>query len=107
LEATFVVNTITHGLSLGFLGYRRFATPDASINNWLLCVPTMGASWHNNHHRYMNAARAGFYWWELDLTYCVLKVLERLRLVWDLTPVPADVLSEGRARVAKAHGVEP
>ena len=55
----------------------------------------MGASWHNNHHRYMNAARAGFRWWELDLSYVSLWLLARLQLVWDLQPVPQSVLDEG------------
>jgi stearoyl-CoA desaturase (delta-9 desaturase) len=45
----------------------------------------------------MNAARAGFYWWELDLTYYVLRVLALLGIVWDLHPVPAKVLEEGVA----------
>lgn len=106
LQATFVVNTITHGRTPRFFSYRRFQTTDTSSNNWLLCVPTMGASWHNNHHRYMNAARAGFYWWELDLTYCVLKVLEKLGVVWDLAPVPADVLAEGRSLKHLAERME-
>ena len=48
----------------------------------------------------MSAARSGFYWYELDLTYLVLKALSWLRIVWDLVPVPQEVLDEGR----KAEG---
>lgn len=96
LHATFVVNTLTHARMPGWSNYRRFATKDTSTNSWLLAVPTMGASWHNNHHRYMNSARAGFYWWELDLTYYVLRLLAVLGLVWDLRSVPAKVLDEGK-----------
>lgn len=95
LHATFVVNTITHGLKQKFFAYRSFDTDDTSTNNWLLAIPTMGASWHNNHHRYMNSARAGFYWWEIDLTFYVLKVLELLGIVWDLKEVPEKVMKEG------------
>lgn len=96
LHATFAVNTVTHGLHGGPLHRRRFVTSDSSTNCWLLAIPTLGASWHNNHHRYMNAARAGFYWWELDLGYLALRGLAVLGIVWNLHPVPETVLAEGR-----------
>ena len=77
-------------------GHIRYDTDDTTTNAWLLSVPTMGAAWHNNHHRFMNAARVGFYWWELDLAYLVLKLLAVFRIVWDLKPVPKHILEEGR-----------
>jgi len=104
LHATFVVNTLTHARRPGWSNNRRFETSDTSTNSWLLAVPTMDASWHNNHHRYMNSARAGFYWWELDLTYYVLRLLALLGVVWDLHAVPAKVLEEGK-RVRTAANV--
>jgi stearoyl-CoA desaturase (delta-9 desaturase) len=51
----------------------------------------MGEGWHNNHHYYQRAARQGFYWWEIDLTFYVLKALEALGLVWDLHAPPLHV----------------
>jgi hypothetical protein len=42
----------------------------------------------------MNAARAGFFWWELDITYWTLRLLAMLGIIWDLREVPADVLAE-------------
>jgi stearoyl-CoA desaturase (Delta-9 desaturase) len=99
LHASFVVNSLVHGGRPGRWHRRRFATRDASTNAWWLCIPTMGASWHNNHHRYMNSARAGFFSWELDLTYLSLRALALLGLVWDLQPVPSSVLEEGRETV--------
>jgi stearoyl-CoA desaturase (delta-9 desaturase) len=63
----------------------------------------MGASWHNNHHRYMNAARAGHRWWELDLTYVILWCLARVGLVWGLRPVPEKVLAEGMRSSNASH----
>jgi stearoyl-CoA desaturase (delta-9 desaturase) len=41
--------------------------------------------------------RQGFYWWELDLTYYVLWVMSKARLVWDLNPVPARVYAHAEA----------
>ncbi|QUP56357.1 acyl-CoA desaturase (plasmid) [Ralstonia syzygii] len=107
LHATFAVNTLVHARKVGWLQRRRFHTSDTTTNAWLLAIPTMGAGWHNNHHRYMGAARAGFYWWELDLAFCVLKVLALFGIVWDLHPVPDKVLAEGRQRKAAADTARP
>ena len=73
------------------MGTRRFETDDQSRNNLLLALLTLGEGWHNNHHHYMSSARQGFYWWEIDLTYYGLKLMERLGIIWELRPVPARV----------------
>jgi stearoyl-CoA desaturase (delta-9 desaturase) len=59
---------------------------------------TLGEGWHNNHHRYPGAARQGFYWWELDLSYLGLRLLQMLGLVWNLRPVPRKIIEAGRSR---------
>jgi len=90
-HSTFLVNSLTH-----VFGRKRFETNDDSKNSLLIALVTMGEGWHNNHHRYMNSARMGFYPREIDLTYYCLVVLEKLGLVWDLKKVPERVLEEGR-----------
>jgi len=97
LHGIFVVNSLTHGGKLGRWHRRRFATNDYTTNAWWLAIPTLGAAWHNNHHRYMNSARAGFYRWELDLSYIMLRLLAQLHLVWELHPVPSAVIEEGHS----------
>ena len=99
------VNVWGHGSRPGPFNLRRYETGETSTNVWWLALPTLGAAWHNNHHRYMNAARAGFYWYEIDLTYAVLRVLALLHIVWDLQEVPADVLAQGRMKPAAAGGL--
>ena len=74
------------------MGKRRYVTGDDSRNNWLLAIITMGEGWHNNHHAYQSSARQGFYWWEYDPTFYLLKLLERLGLVWNLKRPTAEVL---------------
>lgn len=98
LHAALAVNTLTHGRRPGFFNHRRFVTEDTTTNAWWLAVPTMGAAWHNNHHRCMSAARAGFYWWQIDLSYACLWMLQKLRVVGSLQAVPAGVLAEGLGR---------
>jgi stearoyl-CoA desaturase (Delta-9 desaturase) len=63
---------------------RRFATPDHSSNSPWLGLLLFGEGWHNNHHRFPRAARAGLDWHEPDLLYCFLKVLSWTGLIWDL-----------------------
>jgi len=90
-HGTFLVNSLTH-----VWGRQRFDSGDQSRNNALTALITLGEGWHNNHHHYQSSARNGFYWWEVDVTYYVLKLLSFFGVVWDLRPVPARVLAEGR-----------
>ena len=82
-HATATINSLDH-----LIGRRRYNTPDHSRNNWVLALITFGEGWHNNHHHYPIAARQGFYWWEIDVTYYVLVLLSWLGIVHDLTPLP-------------------
>ena len=86
LHATLFINSLAH-----VWGKRPFETEDDSRNNFWLALLTLGEGWHNNHHRYMGAARQGFHWWEIDPTYYGLKILSWLGIIWDLKPVPASV----------------
>jgi stearoyl-CoA desaturase (Delta-9 desaturase) len=95
-HATSSVNAFAH-----LYGSRRYDTRDNSRNNALLAFLVIGEGWHNNHHRYMTSARAGFYWWELDPTYYVLKVLSWLGIIWDLKPVPAAVYEPQAVQTAQ------
>jgi stearoyl-CoA desaturase (Delta-9 desaturase) len=96
-HGTFTINSLSH-----VWGSRRFDTTDDSRNNFFLALVTLGEGWHNNHHRYMRSTRQGFYWWELDITYCGLKILSWLGLIWDLRPVPEEILEEGRLQDRQA-----
>lgn len=92
-QVTFMVNSVCH-----LFGRRRFATKDESRNNWLVALLTFGEGWHNNHHHYPSAARQGFRWWELDISYLTLKVLSWFGIVWDLRQPTPRALS---AKLAK------
>jgi stearoyl-CoA desaturase (delta-9 desaturase) len=85
-HATFTINSLAHRF-----GSRRYATRDESRNNPWLALLTLGEGWHNNHHRYPAAARQGFYWWEIDLSYLALKALAALGIVWGLRSVPVAI----------------
>jgi stearoyl-CoA desaturase (delta-9 desaturase) len=82
-HGTFTINSLSH-----LWGNRRYATTDDSRNNFVLAVITMGEGWHNNHHHYQVSARQGFFWWEIDCTYYVLRALAAIGVVWDLHGIP-------------------
>jgi len=85
-HATFSVNSLAH-----VWGKRRYQTRDFSRNNLVLAILTLGEGWHNNHHHYPGAAKQGFYWWEIDLTYYGLKLLAWTGLIWNLKTVPNEI----------------
>jgi len=78
-HGTFTINSLSH-----VFGSRRYRTTDTSRNNFLLALVTCGEGWHNNHHYHQNTANQGWFWWELDATFYVLKLLSALGLVSDL-----------------------
>lgn len=92
-HTTFLVNSVAHAV-----GPRRFSTDDESRNNWLVALLTLGEGWHNNHHRWPTSERQGFYWWEVDVTHYVLRVMERAGLVWDLREPPEEIYDEAEGR---------
>jgi stearoyl-CoA desaturase (Delta-9 desaturase) len=95
-HATFAINTVNH-----MFGSRRFDTVDESRNNLVTAVFAVGEGWHNNHHRYQRAARNGFYWWEFDPTWYVIRTMAAVGLVWDIQQVPKRIYEEARAVKAK------
>lgn len=89
-HATFTINSLAHTL-----GSQRFKTGDDSRNNWLLALLTLGEGWHNNHHFHPGSVRQGFYWWEFDPAYWLLRCMSWIGIVWQLRPVPAWVYERG------------
>ena len=88
-HVTFCINSVAHRY-----GTRRYDVDDDSVNNWLLAILANGEGWHNNHHRYAVCTRQGFRWWELDMSYLILRTLQFFRIVWDIREPPRTLLIE-------------
>jgi fatty-acid desaturase len=81
---TSLTNSVGHSW-----GYRNFDTRDNSCNVWLLGLIALGDGWHNNHHAFPACAAHGRRWFEFDLTYRVILILQVFNLVWSVKrPVP-------------------
>jgi len=81
---TWLINSVTH-----MFGYRNYQTRDDSRNLWWVAILAFGEGWHNNHHANPSAAKSGHRWWEFDLTYCLIKLMQFTGLAWKLHPVVA------------------
>jgi stearoyl-CoA desaturase (delta-9 desaturase) len=92
-HTTVSINSLSH-----VIGSRRFATKDNSRNHFLLALLTLGEGWHNNHHHYPATARQGFMWWEIDITYYILKGFEKLGIIWEVKGLPKAVLEKNRIK---------
>lgn len=86
-HGVFTINSLAH-----VFGGRRFATTDTSRNNWLLAIITLGEGWHNNHHHYRSSTNQGFYWWEFDVSFYILKALSVVGLVRGIRKPPVEAL---------------
>lgn len=91
-HGTFTINSLAH-----VFGSRRFETSDTSRNSLILALVTLGEGWHNNHHHFSTTANQGFYWWEIDISYYVLCVFEKLGLARDLRRPPPHILERAVA----------
>ncbi|KPM57523.1 acyl-CoA desaturase [Frankia sp. CcI49] len=78
-HVTWSVNSICH-----VLGSRPYRSRDRSGNVWPLALLSMGESWHNLHHAEPTSARHGVRPWQVDTSFYGIKLLETLRLVWDV-----------------------
>ena len=67
-----------------FWGYRNYETRDRSTNNFVLALTNNGEGWHNNHHAHPRCAAHGHRWWEFDLTYLIILLLEKVGLAKDV-----------------------
>ncbi|MGD7217394.1 hypothetical protein ACQCSE_27990, partial [Ralstonia pseudosolanacearum] len=97
-HATFIVNSIGHTW-----GHQAWNTKDMSRNVWYLALVTFGEGWHNNHHAFEFSARHGLDWWQLDITFYVIKILEYLGFATDVK-VPSE--KHKRKRMALKEGIE-
>ncbi len=79
---TWSVNSLSH-----MFGYQNYDTHEDSRNNWLVALITVGEGWHNNHHQDPSAASVQHRWWEFDLSYYEIKLLEKMGLVSDVIPI--------------------
>src|SRR5262245_7871395 len=96
---TWSVNSICH-----FFGRRRFDIEDHSTNVVWLALPSLGESWHHNHHAFPRSAAHGLRWWEVDLSALLIRLMKRLGLAWDVVVISTERQAQ---RASSAPGRAP
>ena len=92
-HATFSVNSICH-----MFGRQDYRSRDEARNNWLVALLVFGEGWHNNHHAFPVSARHGLSRRQIDVSWLVIRTLERLRLVWNVKVPDASQLERRRVQ---------
>ena len=93
---TWSVNSVCH-----FFGRRRFQTDDYPTNVFWLALPSLGESWHHNHHAFPRSARHGLRWYEIDLSGWLILGLEKLGLARNVVTI-----SPERQETRRHEGVQ-
>jgi stearoyl-CoA desaturase (Delta-9 desaturase) len=84
-HVTWSVNSVCH-----FLGSRRFQVEDQSTNVFWLALPSLGESWHHNHHAFPRSAVHGLRRWELDPSALLIAAMEKVGLAWNVIRIPPE-----------------
>jgi stearoyl-CoA desaturase (Delta-9 desaturase) len=98
-HVTWSINSVCH-----FTGSRRFDVDDHSTNVFWLALPTLGESWHHNHHAFPRSAQHGLRWWELDPSAMVIGAMERLGLAWNVVRIAPERQAQRAASGRVAPG---
>jgi stearoyl-CoA desaturase (delta-9 desaturase) len=88
-HVTWSINSVCH-----FFGRRRFAVDDHSTNVFWLALPSLGESWHHNHHAFPRSAHNGMRWWEVDVSGLIILAMKRLGLAYDVVTISRERQAE-------------
>jgi stearoyl-CoA desaturase (Delta-9 desaturase) len=91
-HVTWSVNSVCH-----VWGRRPFDCNDHSANNFAVAILSLGEGWHNNHHAFPTSARHGLGWWQFDASYVLIKLMAKLRLIWNVR-LPNDAAIAAKQR---------
>jgi stearoyl-CoA desaturase (Delta-9 desaturase) len=98
-HATWSVNSICH-----MYGRRPFAIEDESRDNWLVALISLGEGWHHSHHAFPTSAQHGLRRSQIDPSYAVIRLFERLGLAWNVKRPHAEQVAAKR-EPARAHSM--
>lgn len=100
-HVTWSVNSVCH-----LWGSRPYRSNDQSRNNFLVGVLALGEGWHNNHHAFPTSARHGLHWWQIDVSYWVIRALALLGLAWKVRVPVRQVQAAQSSRCRAAENEE-
>jgi stearoyl-CoA desaturase (delta-9 desaturase) len=100
-HVTWSVNSACH-----LWGAQPYASKDDSRNNALFGVLAMGEGWHNTHHAFPTSARHGLRWWQIDVSYWVIRAQALLGLAWNLKLPSCEAQASGLRAMSRQQAGE-
>lgn len=94
VTAAGIINGIGH-----YWGYRNFECPDAATNVFPIGILIGGEELHNNHHTFGTSAKLSSKWYEFDIGWMYIRILEMLGLATVKKVAPEPKFAEGKAVV--------
>lgn len=98
MQVPLMLNLFCH---IPMLGYKNYKSADDSVNVWWVGLLAMGEGWHNNHHAYPGSARTGMYWWELDVSWIIIKLMKKLNWAYRINEASMDTLTKHKTDPAQ------
>ena len=92
-HVTWSINSVCH-----IWGGRPYRSQDESRNNIVFGVLALGEGWHNNHHAFPTSARHGLAWWQIDISYIIIRTMEFFGLAWKVRVPGASALAAKRRK---------
>ncbi len=89
---TWSVNSICH-----LFGSSDYKVNDHSRNNLFVALASFGEGWHNNHHAFPSSAKQGLKWWQLDVSWYIIRTMQFLGLAWNVQ-LPSEQALASRSR---------
>ncbi len=93
VTAAGVINGVGH-----YFGYRTFQVEDASTNIVPWGILIGGEELHNNHHAYASSARLSNKWYEFDIGWFYIRILEMLNLAQVKKLAPQVRMEAGKSK---------
>ncbi|MBL0920508.1 MAG: fatty acid desaturase [Phycisphaerales bacterium] len=94
-HVTWSVNSVCH-----IWGTQPFRSHDHSRNNPIVGILALGEGWHNNHHAFPASARHGLRWWEVDLSYLIIRTMALVGLARNIRVPSRERMEAKRSRHA-------
>ncbi len=90
-HVTWSINSACH-----LWGFRFYRSDDMSRDNFVFGILALGEGWHNSHHAFPSSARHGLRWWQVDMSYGLIRLLSWVGLAWNLRLPSAEALAQKR-----------
>jgi stearoyl-CoA desaturase (Delta-9 desaturase) len=101
-HVTWSINSVCH-----LWGRRPYRSDDESRDNLIFGIVGMGEGWHHTHHTFPTSARHGLRWWQIDVSYWVIRTLAFFGLAWNVKVPTRQAQDQLKAKTVEPSKDQP